>query len=296
MLSEEISSITTHATFAALEPYLDPDANVSITSGLLSSPFVKNTPGLQANAYYFGKWAEPWLKFVHRSPMLKERWHACGGTWDGKVVVDVGCGPGNLQLNLGDKPEMLIGVDVSAETLKVAEKYGYTPLLADAHKMPLRSEFADIVALNATIHHCDDMETVIAESARLVKSGGILIADHDPQQSAYNFKGPGKWIWNLRMPIYRLMKRGGHRAEDDEQEWAAARRSTIGPATASRQKCSAVYWSPWVLRWPYTRIIIRLEDRSYPDNEAKLTGKCSWHSSPQASILSVLRELSVFWS
>lgn len=223
MLTDEISAeLTQSATLTALHPYLEPDADIRLTDGLVSSPFVKDTKGLHANAYYFGKWAGPWLKFVHKSPLLRERWHATAGTWDDKVVVDVGCGPGNVHVNLGDKPRVLIGVDVSAGTLRVAEQHGYTPLLADAHKMPLRSGIADVVALNATIHHCDDMEAVIAESARLVKSDGILIADHDPQRSAYDFKGPGKWIWDLRMPIYRLMKRGGHRAEDDEQEWAAA--------------------------------------------------------------------------
>ena len=213
-----------NAYLHALKPYLYEDALVKIINGLPAAPFLKDTPGLKANAYYFGqpKWAEGWLKFVHRSPLLRERWHATAGSWNGKVVVDVGCGPGNLQANLNDKPSLLIGVDVSAGTLHYAAKLGYVPLMADAHKMPLRSRIADVVALNATIHHCDDMEAVIAEAARLVKPGGVFIADHDPQVSAYDFHGIGKFLWNLRMTVYRLAKRGGHRPEDSEQEWAAA--------------------------------------------------------------------------
>ena len=44
--------------------------------------------------------------------------------------------------------------------------------------MPLRSGIADLVAINATVHHCDDMRAVIAESARLVAPGGLLVTDH----------------------------------------------------------------------------------------------------------------------
>ena len=32
----------------------------------------------------------------------------------------------------------------------------------------------------------------------------------------------GKFLWDVREPIYRFMKRGGHRAENDEQKWAIA--------------------------------------------------------------------------
>jgi SAM-dependent methyltransferase len=93
-------------------------------------------------------------------------------------------------------------------------------LLADAHSLPLKSGFADVVALNSTLHHCDDMGCVVSEAARLVKPGGILISDHDPRFSAFNLRGLGRAVWNLRMPFYRLINRGGHSREGDEQTWA----------------------------------------------------------------------------
>jgi SAM-dependent methyltransferase len=90
----------------------------------------------------------------------------------------------------------------------------------------------EVAALNATVHHCDDMQAVIAESGRLVKPGGVIIIDHDPQLSAWNYRGVGKLLWEMRKPLYRLMKRGGHSAEDNEQEWAEATEIHTGPATA----------------------------------------------------------------
>jgi ubiquinone/menaquinone biosynthesis C-methylase UbiE len=71
----------------------------------------------------------------------------------------------------------------------MAEKIGYTPLLADAQNLPFISGFADIVAVNATLHHCDDMSKALVESARLVRTGGFLVIDHDPQLTAWDYKG-----------------------------------------------------------------------------------------------------------
>jgi ubiquinone/menaquinone biosynthesis C-methylase UbiE len=207
-----------------LAPYLGPNAAVTLEEGVPSQPIPNPSKGLQANAYYFGhpKWSKAWIEWVHLYPEFRERWLAAAGSWDGKVVVDIGCGPGNLQASLKFSPRVLIGVDVSANALVMAERLGYTPLRADAHALPLADQFADYVVLNATLHHCDDMARVVAEAARLVRPGGTLVADHDPQLSAYNFRGPGLLLWNARLPLYRLMKRGGHSPEDDEQTWALA--------------------------------------------------------------------------
>jgi SAM-dependent methyltransferase len=207
-----------------LAPYVRPDRPLSLVERLPAFAFATDTRGLRANAHYFGheRWVKSWFEGVHRSPELRDRWHAAAGTWDDKVVVDVGCGPGNLFATLGGSPRELIGVDVAPASLRWAQKIGYLPVLADAHAMPLRSEIADVVALNGTIHHCDDMAAVLAESARLVRPGGLLVADHDPQLSAYDLKFLGRLMWELRMPIYRLLRRGGHSPDEDEQAWSVA--------------------------------------------------------------------------
>ena len=70
----------------------------------------------------------------------------------------------------------------------MAEAIGYAPLLADVQHVPLRAGIADIVTVCSTLHHCDDMPRVLAEAARLVFPGGILVTDHDPQLSALDFK------------------------------------------------------------------------------------------------------------
>jgi SAM-dependent methyltransferase len=223
MSLEEIF-VARSAYLEKLRPYLSGNAQVEEVDGIPVAKIDKWSPGLRANAHYFNhpKWMENWLRCVHRNDALRERWRAASGSWDAKVVVDVGCGPGNLFQNVGGMPAFLIGIDVAPTCLKLAARLGYIPLLADAHAIPLRTAIADVVALNATLHHCDDMRKVIAECARLVKPGGVIVIDHDPQMSAWNFRGIGMLLWRLRKPIYRLLGRGGHRTEDDEQRWADA--------------------------------------------------------------------------
>lgn len=219
----ELCAMTFADHIRTLTPFLKPDIALCNEDGIPAAPMPAPTPGTQANAYYFGntKWMQDWLNHVHGYPELRSRWHAVSAQWDGKLVVDVGCGPGNLFANLGGTPKALIGIDIAKASLRMAEELGYTPLLADAHNLPLRSEFADIVAVNASIHHMEDMPCAMRECARLVRPGGYLVIDHDPQRSAWAFRGLGRLLWELRRPIYRALERGGHRAADDEGLWAS---------------------------------------------------------------------------
>jgi len=176
---------------------------------------------LAANACFFGHpvWAAEYFNACHRDQRFIERWQVATGTWQDKVVVDVGCGPGNVFASLGGSPRLLIGVDIALGALKMAKTIGYFPLLADAQDLPLRAEIADIVVLNATIHHCDDMEAVLKEAGRLVKPGGVLVCDHDPQKTAWDFKGVARFLWQIRLPIYHFIKRGGHATKTEQ--WCA---------------------------------------------------------------------------
>ncbi|PZV14676.1 MAG: SAM-dependent methyltransferase [Leptolyngbya sp.] len=163
---------------------------------------------MEANSYFFGHpvWGEEYFKTSHRHDKFRDRWQAATGSWDGKVIVDIGCGPGNLYATIGGSPKALIGVDISSGALKMAEQVGYIPLLADAQNLPLADSCADLVVANATIHHCDDMAKVLAEAARLVKPGGLLVTDKDAQSTALNLKGLGLFLREIRFLFYRIMR------------------------------------------------------------------------------------------
>ncbi len=198
--------------------FVEPRHELKWIDGIAAVEPERSTPGLRANQSYFDheEWAEAYLEHVHRDEDFRSRWLAATGDWSGKIVVDIGCGPGNVQATLRQKPALLIGVDVSLGALKLAKRFGYETLQADAQDLPLRSGFADLVTVNATLHHCDDMTKTLTEAARLVAPGGMLVIDHDPQLSAWDFQGLGLALWRSRLWIYWLTKKGFHRSTDEQ--------------------------------------------------------------------------------
>jgi ubiquinone/menaquinone biosynthesis C-methylase UbiE len=184
------------------------------------SDISNDSEALTANATYFGnaEWAKEYLDFCHRDEHFRSRWLAAAGDWSGKVVIDLGCGPGNVFATLGGRPELLVGVDVAGGSLELASRLGYTAVLADAAHTPFRSEVADIVVINASLHHCDDMGAVLREAARLVKPNGLLVTDHDPQLTAWDYKGLAKLMWDARLWVYRATRHGFHKT-GSQQSW-----------------------------------------------------------------------------
>lgn len=200
--------------------YLTPGAVLVRKGAYYQAKIAPLSEAAHANATYFSnkEWAEEYLQYCHRDNHFKRRWTAASGDWTDKVVVDLGCGPGNIFATLGGRPRLLLGVDVAGGSLELAAQLGYTAVLADAAKVPFRSGFADIVAINASLHHCDDMAAVLREGARLVKPGGMLITDHDPQLSAWDYKGLAKLMWNARLWVYRVIGHGFHKT-GSQQSW-----------------------------------------------------------------------------
>ena len=208
-----------------LNPYLDPDAKIFLDREQLPTCEIPQlSDAMKANSYFFGHpiWGKEYFETSHRHEIFRERWLAATGSWDRKVVVDIGCGPGNLYATVGGAPQVLIGVDISPGALKMAQQVGYTPLLADAQHLPLADGCADLVVANATIHHCDDMARVLAEAARLVKPGGLLVTDKDAQSSALNLRGLGLFLREIRFVFYWLMRSKYYLSE----EYRTARQAT----------------------------------------------------------------------
>lgn len=211
--------------FSELQKYFATEAKIDWhADGIPQSPIVNSTQTLQANLNYYEnpQWVQGYFDYLHRDNYFKECWQAATSSWDDKIVVDIGCGPGNLYATLGGSPRLLIGVDISDTCLKMAKSIGYTPIKADAHKLPFISEFADIVVMNASLHHCDDMSVALSEAARLVRPGGLLITDHDPQQSAWNWKGLAMLLYKARVPLYRLIYLGNFMSQEEHDAMIAA--------------------------------------------------------------------------
>ena len=103
------------------------------------------------------------------------------GFFDGKVVLDIGSGP------LGFPDACPARVSLSVDPLH--ERYAqHGLLLRDSHaihlsvgaeRIPLLSRSVDVVVVRNALDHVDDPDAVLAEVQRLLRPGGVLIANFD---------------------------------------------------------------------------------------------------------------------
>ena len=100
----------------------------------------------------------------------------------GRRVLDVGCGDGTLTRFLAREGAIATGIDISTETLKRARAAEPVPG-ADyqegrGEKLPFDDGSVDGVLYMNALHHVPVpvQKTAIAEAARVLKPGGMLVA------------------------------------------------------------------------------------------------------------------------
>lgn len=91
------------------------------------------------------------------------------------VVVDIGCGNGRYTYRLRTRrPDLTtIGLDISAGILRTVPA---PAVAADAVALPFLNGIADAVLAMHMIYHITDIDAGLAEIARILRPGGILIA------------------------------------------------------------------------------------------------------------------------
>ncbi len=92
------------------------------------------------------------------------------------VVVDLGCGTGDLCELARDAGARVIGIDVAARMLAVARarRAADALLRADAARLPVRDASATVVTSAFALRNFTAIEPVLAEAARVLRPGGRL--------------------------------------------------------------------------------------------------------------------------
>ncbi len=94
-------------------------------------------------------------------------------------VLDVGCGAGFLSNELALHQLNVTGVDLSEESIKVAQKFDSTKkvkyLAADAYNLPFADQSFDVLTAMDFLEHVDQPAKVIQEFSRVLRPGGIFI-------------------------------------------------------------------------------------------------------------------------
>lgn len=120
-----------------------------------------------------GARGEIWVEHWHRYHFAA-RWAA------GKRVLDVACGAGYGTALLAARAEKVTGVDLSAEAVDHA-RATYAQLAnaqftcASCTELPLPDSSVDLVVSFETVEHIDQQEAFLAEAARVLAPGGLLL-------------------------------------------------------------------------------------------------------------------------
>ena len=107
---------------------------------------------------------------------------ALDGRRAGGVLVDVGCGVGNLWPFVSNRFDDYIGVDaVRYQDFPAHAKFSRADF--DAGRVPLPDACADAVVAVETIEHLENPRSLMRELARLVKPGGLVVVTTPNQLS-----------------------------------------------------------------------------------------------------------------
>jgi 2-polyprenyl-6-hydroxyphenyl methylase/3-demethylubiquinone-9 3-methyltransferase len=95
----------------------------------------------------------------------------------GALLVDLGCGGGLMAPHVQRLGYRHVGVDIGVVGLALAREHGVVPVRASALQVPLADGCADVVLACEVLEHVDDDVAVLAECARLLRPGGVLVID-----------------------------------------------------------------------------------------------------------------------
>jgi len=122
---------------------------------------------------------------------------------NGPVILELGCGEGNLALDFARKKLRVTAIDLSSERIKRARsKAAKTKLkvrfqVGDLNTMRLPRNRYDCVVANGSLHHILDLDHILDEASKSLKQNGSLIV--------FDFIGMGAFRKIVAAILYALL-------------------------------------------------------------------------------------------
>ncbi len=135
-------------------------------------------------------------------------------------MLDVGCGTGNVLRIARRHFEKCLGADLSLRFLtELRRRHGFDAAVAEAAFLPYREGSFDLVSMYALVHHMVDPGRAFHEAFRVLRPGGVLYIDHDPNYLFGRFHRfyyllrhadrPGFGTWDAEMSEWHHTRTGG---------------------------------------------------------------------------------------
>jgi 2-polyprenyl-6-hydroxyphenyl methylase / 3-demethylubiquinone-9 3-methyltransferase len=93
------------------------------------------------------------------------------------VLLDAACGGGLLAPHVKDKGYVHVGVDIGESATRIAREHGIAPARGDVTRLPVKDHSVEVVAAGEVFEHVEDLDGMVAEIARVLKPGGLLVCD-----------------------------------------------------------------------------------------------------------------------
>lgn len=119
---------------------------------------------------------DPWYRLIIKMlrPSIRE--------FDGKRILEVGCGFGGFCVYVADAGANVIGLDVSSKAIHKAKNFSKQLkfqgqidfIIADAQFLPFKDHANEIVICSETLEHVPDYERAFSELVRVTNKSGYL--------------------------------------------------------------------------------------------------------------------------
>lgn len=189
-----------------------------------------------------------------------------GGDGDAGVVLDVGCGPAVLAADLVARGWSYVGVDLAesmvgaAGSVDAPTSAGHLSV-ADARRLPFAGRSVDAVVCLGVIDGVPEPGLAIAEMARVLRPGGVVVVSFANRASPY-----ARWSILVRQALAWLRSRRGGEGEDGR----GARRRLHTPRTASALLADAGFSTTDVVHY-YFNLFLPPLDQWLPHVARRLT-------------------------
>jgi len=187
-----------------------PSNSFSITNGIVR--FVEDQGDYESFGFQWNRWAKVQFEGFnvgrpmqgHTARMFKSITQFNDEEMEGRLVLDVGCGPGRFSdvcLNSGAK---VISLDYSS-AIDIAKgnfsnKNNILFLQADALNLPIKDNSVDLAFSIGVLHHTPEPERGVSQAFRVLKKGGVFAVAVYEKGGYYDF-----WIVQFWRRLFKLL-------------------------------------------------------------------------------------------
>jgi ubiquinone/menaquinone biosynthesis C-methylase UbiE len=195
----------------------------------------------------------------HESVLRSHRWrtaensaaHLLPHLRPGQSLLDVGCGPGNITVDLAARvaPGAVLGIDAAADAIAAAHEANSRPdqvtfAVGDVYALDAADDAYDVVHAHQVLQHLSDPVAALREMRRVTRPGGIVAA-RDSDYAAFT--------WAPDTPLLTRWNELYHRITSHNRAEANAGRYLLGWAQRAGFTEITASSSTWTFADPETR-------------------------------------------